>query len=161
MNSVDILVEVDNREKKPVCLPETIRLWTGARTTRHLIHSNTVQLDAGDYRLAEYPTKVVIERKSGLDEIAKNVTQPDLTRFTAALDRLAGCCEHPVLLLEANLGDLLGTPKYSKAVAVFDRLMDLCLTRKISVLTMGRMHTQTARRKMGEAVVRILCSGAQ
>lgn len=157
----NLLIEVDNREKKPISFPGTIHLWSGKRRRLHSVTAVPTRLEAGDYRLANLPKHVLIERKSGLDEIAQNVTNPDRRRFVACLDRLSQACSHPVLLVEGNLPDLMGAPRYSKAQLVFDRLMDLCLPRGISVLTMGKGRSPSARLRMGEAAVRILCSGAR
>lgn len=157
----NLLIHVDDREKKPASFPKTIPLWSGSRRTLHTVTTTPCRLDSGDYRLASHPDLVVIERKSGIDELAQNVTNPDRRRFEAALDRLAASCKAPIILVEANLPDLMGSPRYSKAQLVFDRFMGLCLPRGISVLTMGQGRNPASRLRIGEALVRILCSGVR
>ena len=64
------------------------------------------KLDTGDYTLEGMENYLSIERKGSVSEWAKNVTE---ARFERELERL-DAIQHPWILLEFNMTDLLNYP---------------------------------------------------
>ncbi len=110
MNIPDLItVEIDTREQYPVLFPATIQVPHPTRAGAMVIVRVAVQkvkLDAGDYRLAEYPNCCVIERKASQLELFKNLEDhKDSIRQAKAFIKLL-TCEYPYLLLEVSPTEL-------------------------------------------------------
>lgn len=104
-----LIVEVDTREKYPVLFPATIKISNKFTQYKNIVYPIDVvhtRLFYGDYRLAEYPTYCVIERKASRQELVKNLFDPaDSLRCTRAFTRLADNCSNPYILIETSLSE--------------------------------------------------------
>lgn len=78
-------------------------LW---KKSKYCAGTITRKLDTGDYSLEGMENYLVIERKGSISEWAKNVTE---ARFERELERL-DAIQHPWILLEFNMTDLLNYP---------------------------------------------------
>jgi hypothetical protein len=71
------------------------------------VETEKLRLDAGDYRLKEYPECCVVERKASPLELTKNLfDRADQVRQAEAFRRLS-LVEFPYLLIEARVSSLL------------------------------------------------------
>ena len=110
-----VTVEVDTREQYPIRFPATIRVVHPERPRERLlvkVKTQKVALDCGDYRLAEYPTGCVVERKAGQRELWKNLFNPkDMVRQAKSFRKLAAV-ECPYLLVELTPAEILRKNPY-------------------------------------------------
>lgn len=137
----------DTNEKKPLLFPSSL-VTLNDHTLATSTHPSIViklsikkqrlgkahpEVTRGDYYLEGYPSRIIIERKGNLREIANNLTKPRSRRnFIAELDYLQTRCKWPIILLE-------GTPSYyltpTKEVPIpqvaLASLLRLCLERRI------------------------------
>ncbi|KKN01649.1 hypothetical protein LCGC14_1125520, partial [marine sediment metagenome] len=108
--------EIDTREKCPIKFPTHIKVVHPERRMQRItigVKTRRIHLDCGDYRLAEYPTDCVIERKGGQREIAKNVFNPkDMVRQAKAFRKLVGGCKYPYLLIEVSPSNFMRKTQY-------------------------------------------------
>jgi len=104
-----LTVEVDSREKYPFLFPETFKMKDRFTHRTRVIKVKVVKkaLKSGDYRLAEFPNDVIIERKSGRRELHSNISSRDSRRQGRAFVRLKKACRYPVLVIEAKPGDFI------------------------------------------------------
>ena len=163
-----ITVDVDSREKYPHLFPSTI-LWHPDRSPHsHLleVRTHTCKLDAGDYRLADYPDAAGIERKGSAAELCSNLYTADYTRFLAALTRFNTAFRVPYLLLDAAPADLwkpvkLGSsgPGVSPA-CIWDTLCRTLAATNIRLLWAGGCKHAGPRRILGEQITRLLLAHA-
>lgn len=91
-NFPDITVIIDTREQQP---------WS----FEHYAVAHK-KLDTGDYSIEGMETKLAIERKKSVNEIANNVTEK---RFKDVLERLSSF-EYAFILLEFNINSVLDYP---------------------------------------------------
>lgn len=107
---LEVTVEVDTRERRPISFPKTIKIVHPEQPNKYfLLGVKTVRtkLDFGDYRLAKYPNCCVIERKAGQRELYKNIYNPrDSVRQAKSFRKLAQC-EFPYLLIELTPAEIL------------------------------------------------------
>lgn len=157
-----LIVEVDTREKRPIPFPSTLKLprdLTGKKTHRIKIITKTIKLPFGDYRLKDYPTQCVIERKAGQSELLTNLRTRDYRRFLKALVRLSISCEHPTLLIESS-PHLLATDPYDSYLpqgglykldqeAMIQQLARLISDFYIHLILIGEAETLMQRENLG------------
>lgn len=161
-----IVVEIDDREKNPLLFPEQTVWSPEPCKTRELLQIETkrVTLDAGDYRLADYPESCVIERKGSLDELAQNLLTKDRTRFANAFIRFVKACRHPVLVVEAPASCERLKGDYQKIV-VPDVLGSLHKVMagvpKLTTYWVGSSNSPTTRAAVGSHMVRLMMAFAQ
>lgn len=159
--SVELVV--DSREKYPLLFPETITWHPDRSSDTKLIKLKVVEakLDYGDYLLAKWPDKAVIERKGSLDELCQNLLTDDYARFTAALDRLIANCTAPYILLDASITDLwTPTAHCTEPAQVWDALCRTVVHRKIPLLWAGSAKLAGPRRILGGQIARLLLAHA-
>lgn len=160
-----VIIEVDAREQEPLLFPDHL-VWAREPYRREIIRLETVrrELPYGDYRLARYPRKGVIERKAGLDELAHNLLTADRERFHRAWARFVTGCEHPILLLEGSFAlDKLHAP--TKCMTSEDVRSAVCRLMlevpRLIVLWSGRHRSVAARTRLGAEAVRLLLTCTQ
>ena len=123
----EITIQIDSREQYPLLFPAMIQIGHPELTYKKIpvrIIKEVLKLDCGDYRLKEYPTDCIVERKASQLEIWKNLNEShDRIRQAKAFRRLVASCEHPVLLVEASPQELFSNdPRIKNPELVFHRL---------------------------------------
>lgn len=117
----------------------------------------------GDYRLAEDPLGVVVERKGSLREITTNLFDPVRRgRFTLELSRLRDHCRYPHLLFEGTPHCLLTSrpqPGSPSPEEVLDALLCCLLEYRVTPLFLPS-STLEQRRSVGTYVAHLLVRGA-
>ncbi len=159
----------DDREKTPLLFPSHMVMLDDAHVPcdrRTCTVSLTVakkRLTTGDYALEGFESRVLIERKKHLVELAGNLLTPTgRERFVKACDRLRSECRHPILILEGTVSHLVATARAQlehDPWLVVDALHRICLERNIQVLYLPAT-TPHQRRSVGEEVARLLINGA-
>ena len=123
----EITIQEDTREQFPLLFPAIIQIGHPELTYKMIpiaVKTERTKLDCGDYRLKEYPTECIVERKASQLEIWKNLNEShDRIRQAKAFRRLVASCEHPILLVEASPQELLGkNPRIKNPELVAHRL---------------------------------------
>lgn len=158
---------MDEREKLPLIFPATITMLNhSARPNRRLpikvaITVERTCLRTGDYLLKEAPTRIIIERKGHLGEIATNcLTEQGRRRFVNECGRLRDECVHPILLIEGTHAQLIRewTAEESPWIAI-DAVQRLCLEHGIEIITLPST-AMNHKRSTGEYVAHLLVNGA-
>jgi ERCC4-type nuclease len=163
-----VTVQVDTREKYPMIFPAMIKITHPALQYGFIpikVKVEKKRLDIGDYRLAEYPTKCVIERKASQLELFKNLMEShDSIRQAKAFRKLA-TVDYPVLLVEATPAELLRY-RSSKPKIAFPELivskMSLAVARygfHLFFIPWRSRNTDT-RRKVGTMLVHMMLAYA-
>jgi hypothetical protein len=135
-------------------------VWSPAPFRRELVKVKTVtkQLPFGDIRMARYPSRVVIERKKNLSELASNLLGPDRFRFGRAWERFITGCRYPVLLIEQSFGQTK-LNRYAGKMTVegtLAKLYELILDPRL--LTIWAHSTNLNRKMVGTNLVRLMLS---
>ena len=163
-------IAVDNREKDPLIFPACLRILSPGKLPASCaeqvveIATISVRMLVGDYRLHRDDTGTIIERKGSLKECASNCLTHDRKRFIKALDRLAGQCRNPIVLVEGSPSQVfgesiwLGDRKVPAGIAV-DAFIRACLERHITPLFLPST-TRPQRMAVGEYVARLLIASA-
>ena len=162
-----IPISVDSREKYEIEFPKVLPWYGGADGVRLLqVKPKRRQMPAGDYAMHMQERKCLIERKGGVDELAKNLVGPDWDRQRRAFARLRDATEHPILLVDGGLPDLvrykLASPvdtRYGGVPdirVVIDRLMASCVEFGMQLWLTGGTKSPQYRRHLGDLVVRLL-----
>lgn len=124
-----ITIIVDSRERTPLIFPSTLTVldrtnfkapYNAPSTQIVRVVTQRLQIPEADYKVAEgdggwieysdkYTTyalqnvsSVMVERKCGLAELAKNLLSNDRPRFLDAISRFHDKCAHPIVLFEGN-----------------------------------------------------------
>lgn len=156
-----VVVEIDCREKHPLLFPTQL-IWSRGRGSREMVAVETVgrQLRFGDYRLAQAPNAVVIERKGSLDEIAQNLLTRDHLRFREAWNRLITGCDYPVLAIDGSIATfdkLRGNyPDSITPEVVQCALWRWVAVHKVPVIWLGNTTTINTRRAVGAQLLRLM-----
>ena len=159
----------DDREKTPLIFPADIvmlddtHLPCARKTCTVSLTVVKKRLQTGDYALKDFESRVLVERKKHLLELASNLLTPSgRERFVSACDRLRLECSHPILILEGSVAHLVRTARsqldYDPWLVV-DALHRICLERRIQILYLPAA-TPEQRKSVGEEVARLLINGA-
>ena len=166
-----ITVQIDTREKYPLLFPDIVKIANPERSYLMLpiqVVTQHIKLDSGDYRLKEYPTDCIIERKASQLEIFKNLTEShDRIRQAKAFRRLSGACKHPLLLIEASAGELLSNNSKStnsrlgvtiKNPEIVPHRLSLAIAKYgFNVMFLPwKSRCSTTRRKVGTLLVHLM-----
>lgn len=162
----DITILVDNREKRPLPLPETITVHDHnslphTRATRIVhVHTKSTRLETGDYQLLGYEHAVCIERKASFDELDNNLhNSKGRILFLEELVRLRRDHARPILLLEGDPISLTRTRgPHTNADATRSQLAFLLNMYGISFHVMGTSSI-LQRRAAGIWLATLLYSG--
>lgn len=162
-----ITVQIDSREKYPIPFPANIRIEDPAyyppRKKIIKVRTETTKLDAGDYRLKEFPDCCVIERKGSQLEIFKNLFNPyDQIRMAKALRRLSSV-EYPYLLIEVSPAAMmrapLAPPRFNPEVLVC-RLSTIIAKYGLRTLWVSKSSSSTSRRALGITLTHLMLAHA-
>lgn len=123
----EITIQEDTREQFPLLFPAIIQIGHPELTHKMIpiaVNHERIKLECGDYRIKEYPTDCIVERKASQLEIFKNLNEShDRIRQAKAFRKLIASCAHPVLLVEASPQELLGNdPRIKEPEIVAHRL---------------------------------------
>jgi len=166
---VNYVILVDKREKIPLLFPDHIVMLCHncqphARKARTIpIHVEPCHLKTGDYALNGNMTRILVERKRDFSELARNcLTLDGRRKFSDECKRLFNECDHPVLLVEGSIPQLLRSYRpytnESPWLAV-DAYQRLCLEWRIETVYLSSSSV-AQRRVVGEYVAHLLINGA-
>ncbi|KKN18104.1 hypothetical protein LCGC14_0959110 [marine sediment metagenome] len=157
-----ITIQVDTREQYPLLFPETMFIGHPELTYKMLpiqVETQVIKLDAGDYRLKEYPAEVIVERKASQLEIYKNLNEShDRIRQAKAFRKLVAACVHPILLVEASPVELFGNDPHIKNPEIVAHRLSLAIAKYgfQVVFLPWRSRCGTTRRKAGHLLLHIM-----
>lgn len=160
-----VTVQVDSREQRPIKFPSTVMIAHPERTDKRLlieVKTKKIALPYGDYRLAEYPTCCVIERKAGQRELYKNFFNPrDSVRQAKSFRKLSQC-EYPYLLIELAPADVLQrNPNIPDTEALLNRVSMVFAKYRFHALWIPwRSSRKSSRRQLGTFLVHLMLSCA-
>jgi len=153
-------IVIDTREKKPLLFPKNLVMLKpggGQKSTTITLHTVREKLDTADYVLRGYERCCGVERKSGLRECRKNCLTKDRARFRRQLERLSNEFDHPVLLLEASVTQMLrSSSREFYPYKIVDALQRLCAEYSIPI----HLAQASDRRLTGEWAARTLINYA-
>lgn len=158
----EITIQVDSREQYPLLFPSIIKIGDPELTYKMIpiaVKTQRIKLDCGDYRIKEYPRECIAERKASQLEIYKNLNDShDRIRQAKAFRKLVASCEHPLLLVEASPGELLGdNPRIKNPEIVAHRLSLVIAKYGFHVIFLPWKSRQCAtRRKAGHLLLHIM-----
>ena len=166
---MNYIILVDNREKIPLLFPSHIVMLCRncvphARKARTIqVTTEPAHLKTGDYALQGNLARILVERKRDFSELARNcLTLDGRRKFSDECKRLANECDHPVLLVEGSIPQLLRTYRpytnESPWLAV-DAYQRLCLEWGIETVYLPSSST-AQRRVVGEFIAHLLINGA-
>ena len=121
--------------------------------------TEVIKLDCGDYRIKEYPTECIVERKASQLEIFKNLNEShDRIRQAKAFRRLVANCKHPTLLIEASPSELLsGNPHIKNPELVAHRLSLAIAKYGFHVIFLPwKSRNNNTRRKAGTLLLHLM-----
>lgn len=162
-----LTVQVDKQEKIPVLFPSVC--WYHPtrqdKTPRCIrLKVEVVKLDAGDYRLANYPECCIIERKGSLRELSGNLHTADYGRFRRALERLRASCSHPYLLIDESFSAMVTASRDPTECRAPEQVMDALnrelIRMRIPLLWIGGVRSTRTRTRMGDYLVRLMLAHA-
>lgn len=154
-----LTVQVDTREKRPLIFPSFIEIDHPERKNYVLrieIILEHCKLDAGDYRLKEYPACCIVERKGSVRELIQNLDDSlaDSIRQAKALRRLTSSCAYPLLLLEfaPSEFEVLGNSNL-----LMHKLALVVAKYRLGLLWLPYKHWgATNRRRVGEFLIHLM-----
>lgn len=158
----EITIQVDTREQFPLLFPAMIKIGDPELTYRMIpvaVKVEKIKLDCGDYVLKEYPRECIAERKASQLEIYKNLNDShDRIRQAKAFRKLTASCEHPLLLVEASPGELLGNnPRIKNPEIVAHRLSLAIAKYGFHVIFLPwKSRNSDTRRKAGTLLLHIM-----
>ena len=153
-------MQVDTREKTPITFPANIRIQHPERAGMFVVLPVAVQkakLDYGDYRLKEFPTCCVIERKASQLELFKNVVEhKDSIRQAKAFRRLSAC-EYPYLLVEERPTELFKvSAKIRQPDIIIGRLSIAIAKYGLNLLWIPWGNSPHRRKLIGEIILHVM-----
>jgi len=158
----EVTVQIDTREQYPLLFPAIIQIGHPELTHKTIpivVKQETTKLDCGDYRLKEYPTDCIIERKASQLEIWKNLNEShDRIRQARAFRKLVANCNHPILLVEASPMELLGNNPHIKVPEIVPHRLSLAIAKYgFHVMFLPwKSRSATTRRKAGHLLLHLM-----
>lgn len=158
----EITVCADTREQYPLLFPEIIQIGHPELTYRMIpiaVKVERVKLDCGDYVLKEYPRECIVERKASQLEIYKNLNDShDRIRQAKAFRKLVAGCNHPLLLIEASPGELLGNDPHIKNPEIVAHRLSLVIAKYgfHVIFLPWKSRCSNTRRKAGHLLLHIM-----
>lgn len=92
------------------------------------------KMNEADYCLLGYEDIMLVERKGGIRELAKNCLTSDRDRFRRVLERMAANSRYPVLLVEGAWSGLLQDRYIEKPYLALDALQRLLTEYNIQMM---------------------------
>ena len=158
----EITIQIDTREQYPLLFPAFIQIGHPELTYKMIpiaVKEQRVKLACGDYRLAEYPTDCIVERKASQLEIFKNLNDSiDRIRQAKAFRRLAASCEYPILLVEASPQELLGNNPRIKNPELVAHRLSLAIAKYgfHAIFLPWKSRCANTRRKIGHFLLHLM-----
>ena len=158
----EITIQIDTREQYPLLFPAIIQIGHPELTYKMIpvaVKTERTKLDCGDYRLKEYPTECIVERKASQLEIWKNLNDShDRIRQAKAFRRLAASCEHPVLLVEASPQELFSANHHIKNPELVAHRLSLAIAKYgfHVIFLPWKSRCATTRRKAGTLLLHLM-----
>ncbi len=158
----EITIQVDTREQYPLLFPAIIQIGHPELTHKMIPIAVTVErikLDCGDYRLKEYPTDCIVERKASQLEIYKNLNESlDRVRQAKAFRKLVASCEHPVLLVEASPQELFRDDPHIKHPELVAHRLSLAIAKYgfHVIFLPWKSRCAATRRKAGQLLLHLM-----
>jgi hypothetical protein len=159
-----ITVQVDSREQYPLLFPSSFVLYPPlvAKQQRVFVATETLALDAGDYRLKEYEEGGIVERKGSILELAKNFFDPkDRVRQAKAFAKLRKY-RKPTLLVETSLAEWDRPARAASSLPslnpdqVLQSLVMVSSLQGLDLVWVPKLTNINARRKVGGLVAQLL-----
>lgn len=157
-----ITVQIDTREQIPLLFPDMIQIGHPELTYKSIpiaVQVERIKLDFGDYRLKEYPTVCVVERKASQLEIWKNLNEShDRIRQAKAFRKLTSGCQCPYLLVEASAAELLSNNVHVKQAELVCHRLALALAKyDLRLLFIPwKSRNPNTRRKVGVFLLHLM-----
>ena len=157
-----ITIQIDSREQFPLLFPDIIKIADPELTYKMIpitVKTERTKLDCGDYRLKEYPTECIVERKASQLEIWKNLNDShDRIRQAKAFRRLVASCEHPVLLVEASPQELFSADPYIKNPELVAHRLSLAIAKYgfHVIFLPWKSRCASTRRKAGHLLLHLM-----
>ena len=160
-----IHVDIDTREKYPIPFPSTVLIQDTiypSRIYRLVVKTHKVTLQAGDYRLSDFPDVCVVERKASQQELMNNLFDlKDSIRQSKAFRKLGAACKHPYLLIESSPTDLLRTKGRSYNLPInpeliFNRLAIITAKHKFNILWLPKAKSRNSRLNTGRTILHLM-----
>jgi hypothetical protein len=157
-----ITIQVDTREQYPLLFPAIMQIGHPELTHKMIpvaVETEKIKLHCGDYRLKEYPTECIVERKASQLEIFKNLNESlDRIRQAKAFRRLVASCEHPVLLVEASPQELLGNDPHIKNPEIVAHRLGLAIAKYgfHVIFLPWKSRCANTRRKAGHLLLHLM-----
>jgi hypothetical protein len=123
------------------------------------VRTEVTRLAFGDYRLKEYPSCAVFERKATQLELFKNLNDShDRIRQAKAFRKLACGCEYPYLLVEASPSELLSNNAIVKQPEQLVFRLSLAIAKYDfrTLFIPWKSRTPAIRRKVGCLMLHIM-----
>lgn len=157
-----IVVQVDTREKRPLLFPKTVKLWFREKPKILTVETEKTKLDAGDYRLKDFPNLCVVERKGSIRELYKNFfNTTDSRRQASAFGRLSKDSRYPYLLVQAATSELLSQSKHvPEPEHLLQRLTATLANYGLHMLVVPRTNTSASRRITGTVALHLMLGHA-
>jgi hypothetical protein len=162
-----LTIQIDDREKYPLLFPDYITIdhpYQLGGQTKIRITTQPHRLNAGDYRLLEYPDCCIVERKGSQSEVIKNLFNPsDSVRQGKALLKLVKACTHPVLLLEVSPSKLLSPSGFMvgwEPDVLIHRITKIIANYNLQVLWLPQPASPSARRHLGTTILHLMLTYA-
>lgn len=126
-----------------------------------IVRTQRKVLPAGDYALAGFEDRCIIERKGSLKELAQNLLSDDWERANRAFGKLASATENPYLMLECTPAELRTAERYvQEPERVVDALAALIERFGFRLLLCGSVKTVQQKRTVGELMTRLMLAHA-
>jgi len=157
-----ITVQIDTREQIPILFPDMIFIGHPEMTYKMLpvaVKVEKVKLDFGDYRLAEYPSLGVIERKASQLEIYKNMNEShDRVRQAKAFRKLTSGCKYPYIMVEVSPAELLSDNALVKQPELVCHRLALAIAKyDLRLLFIPwKSRSSDTRRKVGTFLLHVM-----
>lgn len=157
-----ITIQIDTREQIPILFPAMVQIGHPELTFKNIpiaVKVERTKLDFGDYRIKEYPTICVVERKASQLEIYKNMNDSlDRIRQAKSFRKLASGCKYPYLLVEASAAELLATnPRVKQPELICHRLALAIAKYKFQLMFIPwKARSPVVRRKVGTLMIHLM-----
>lgn len=157
-----ITIQVDTREQFPLLFPDNIFIGHPELTYKMIpieVVTEKIKLECGDYRIKEYPTDCIIERKASQLEIYKNLNEShDRIRQAKAFRKLVAACKHPTLLIEASPNELLSDNPHIKNPELVAHRLSLAIAKYgfHVIFLPWKSRNNNTRRKAGTLLLHLM-----
>lgn len=149
-----ITVLVDSREQHPLVFPGNFEWWDGTRTQRLRVETERRKLDYADYLIEGHEGICGVERKGSVRELAQNLSNKDISRFRAALQRLVDSVEYPCLLLDMPVAASFRKDPYVDCpMRTISRIFKLAQESSMDVLWIPTAQSVQGAARTGELVL--------